>query len=84
MDSLPDVKRFVHFVISPLLGGNGIFLEYEATFPFLDREFLEYSMSVDTESQMCGNRIEKWIITKQQVSDGFGYSFGLKLKFIFY
>jgi asparagine synthase (glutamine-hydrolysing) len=34
----------------------------EARVPFLDREFLEYSMALEPESKMCGNRIEKWII----------------------
>ena len=49
-DSLPDVKRFVHFDLAAAppniaylkqifeliaeMGGNGVFLEYEATFPF--------------------------------------------------
>ena len=34
----------------------------EARVPFLDKEFLEYSMSLDPASKMCGNRIEKWLI----------------------
>lgn len=34
----------------------------EARVPFLDREFLEYSMSLEPSAKMCGNRIEKWLI----------------------
>ena len=34
----------------------------EARVPFLDRQFIEYAMSIDPKDKMCGNRIEKWII----------------------
>ena len=34
----------------------------EARVPFLDREFLEYSMSLEPTAKMCGGRIEKWLI----------------------
>jgi len=34
----------------------------EARVPFLDREFIEYAMSIDPAEKMCGNRIEKWLI----------------------
>ena len=34
----------------------------EARVPFLDREFIEYAMSLDPESKMCGDRIEKHLI----------------------
>lgn len=34
----------------------------EARVPFLDREFIEYAMSLDPADKMCGNRIEKWMI----------------------
>lgn len=34
----------------------------EARVPFLDREFVEYSMNLDPASKMCGDRIEKWLI----------------------
>ena len=34
----------------------------EARVPFLDKQFLEYSMSLDPASKMCGDRIEKWLI----------------------
>merc|ERR1719228_1624792 len=34
----------------------------EARVPFLDREFLEYAMSLEPSAKMCGNRIEKWLI----------------------
>jgi len=34
----------------------------EARVPFLDREFIEYAMSLDPEAKMCGDRIEKHLI----------------------
>ena len=34
----------------------------EARVPFLDREFIEYAMSIDPAEKMCGSRIEKWLI----------------------
>jgi len=34
----------------------------EARVPFLDREFLEYSMSLDPAVKMSGNRMEKYIV----------------------
>ena len=34
----------------------------EARVPFLDREFLEYAMTLDPEVKMSGNRIEKFTL----------------------
>merc|ERR1719273_2777933 len=36
----------------------------EARVPFLDREFLEYAMTLDPEVKMSGNRIEKFTLRK--------------------
>jgi asparagine synthase (glutamine-hydrolysing) len=61
----------------------------EARVPFLDKEFLDYAMSIDPADKMCpGNKIEKSILReafrdflpeeilwrqKEQFSDGVGY-----------
>lgn len=61
----------------------------EARVPFLDKEFLDYAMSIDPADKMCpGNKIEKRILRlafrdylpeeilwrqKEQFSDGVGY-----------
>ncbi len=61
----------------------------EARVPFLDREFLDYAMSIDPEDKMCpGDKIEKNVLRKafegylpydvlwrqkEQFSDGVGY-----------
>jgi asparagine synthase (glutamine-hydrolysing) len=61
----------------------------EARVPFLDKEFLDYAMSIDPADKMCpGNKIEKGILReafadllpedilwrqKEQFSDGVGY-----------
>ena len=34
----------------------------EARVPFLDREFLEYAMTLDPAVKMSGNRIEKYTL----------------------
>ncbi len=36
----------------------------EARVPFLDREFLEYVMTLDPAVKMAGSRVEKWILRK--------------------
>jgi len=37
----------------------------EARVPFLDKEFVQYSMDIDPEEKMCKDgRIEKWILRK--------------------
>jgi len=37
----------------------------EARVPFLDKSFVQYSMSIDPEEKMCKNgRIEKWMVRK--------------------
>lgn len=62
----------------------------EARVPFLDKEFLDYAMSIDPEQKMCpGTKVEKSILReafeglipdeilwrqKEQFSDGVGYS----------
>ena len=68
----------------------------EARVPFLDKEFLDYAMSIDPTDKMCpGNKIEKSILReafqdylpeeilwrqKEQFSDGVGYSWIDRLK----
>ncbi|MBS3128531.1 asparagine synthase B [Candidatus Woesearchaeota archaeon] len=61
----------------------------ETRVPFLDKEFLEYAMSIDPQEKMCTDKIEKYILRKafegyipqeilwrqkEQFSDGVGYS----------
>ena len=62
----------------------------EARVPFLDKEFIDYAMSIDPEERMCpGKKIEKELLRKafqgyipdeilwrqkEQFSDGVGYS----------
>ena len=36
----------------------------EARVPFLDREFLEYAMTLDPSCKMSGNRMEKYTLRK--------------------
>ena len=68
----------------------------EARVPFLDKEFLEYAMSIDPRQKMCSKTvIEKRILReafadllpreiiwrqKEQFSDGVGYSWIDSLK----
>ena len=68
----------------------------EARVPFLDKEFLDYAMSIDPEQKMCpGKKIEKEILRKafadmlpeeilwrqkEQFSDGVGYGWIDSLK----
>jgi asparagine synthase (glutamine-hydrolysing) len=68
----------------------------EARVPFLDKEFLDYAMSIDPADKMCpGSKIEKQILReafrdllpaeilwrqKEQFSDGVGYSWIDSLK----
>ncbi|HYD02947.1 MAG TPA: asparagine synthase B [Alphaproteobacteria bacterium] len=68
----------------------------EARVPFLDKEFLDYAMSIDPSDKMCpGSKIEKKILRdsftdllppeilyrqKEQFSDGVGYSWIDELK----
>lgn len=56
--------------------------------PFLDKQFLDYAMSFDSEEKMCSDKIEKYVLRKaftgylpkevlwrqkEQFSDGVGY-----------
>ena len=68
----------------------------EVRVPFLDKEFLEYAMSIDPQEKMCpGSKIEKEVLRqaftgqlpeeilwrqKEQFSDGVGYSWIDQLK----
>jgi asparagine synthase (glutamine-hydrolysing) len=68
----------------------------EARVPFLDREFLDFAMSIQTKDKMCGGgKIEKFVLRdafrglipddilwrqKEQFSDGVGYSWIDSLK----
>ncbi len=61
----------------------------EVRVPFLDKEFMEYAMSLNPEEKMCKDKIEKYVLRKafegfipheilwrqkEQFSDGVGYS----------
>ncbi len=67
----------------------------ELRVPFLDKEFLDFAMSMDPTEKMCGGRMEKYVLReafegflprevlwrqKEQFSDGVGYNWIDSLK----